>query len=169
MIPGGGVRRNALEYGGDTLGRLTLERVRYGARLAKATGLPVLVTGGSVMGNTVPEAVLMKEALESEYGVKVRWVEDRSRNTRENAAYAAPILEANGIRSIVLVVHAFDVPRASSAFRRAGMSVAAAPIAIPSLEVDLPGDLQPSVGALQASYYALYELAGGAWERWGMR
>ena len=35
VIPGGGVRRNALEYGGDTLGRLTLERVRYGARLAR--------------------------------------------------------------------------------------------------------------------------------------
>ncbi len=89
VIPGGGVRRNALEYGGDTLGRLTLERVRYGARLAKATGLPVLVTGGSVLGNTTPEAVLMKEALESEYGVAVRWVEDRSRNTQENAAYSA--------------------------------------------------------------------------------
>ncbi|MBK7593641.1 MAG: YdcF family protein, partial [Betaproteobacteria bacterium] len=64
VIPGGGVRRNAPEYGGDTLGRLTLERVRYGARLAKQTGLPLLVTGGSVTGNTVPEAVLMKEALE---------------------------------------------------------------------------------------------------------
>ncbi|MCU0694501.1 MAG: YdcF family protein, partial [Polyangiaceae bacterium] len=72
VIPGGGVRRNALEYGGDTLGRLTLERVRYGARLAKQTGLPVLVTGGSVLGNTVPEAVLMKEALENEYGASVR-------------------------------------------------------------------------------------------------
>ena len=38
VIPGGGVRLNALEYGGDTLGRLTLERVRYGARLSKQTG-----------------------------------------------------------------------------------------------------------------------------------
>jgi hypothetical protein len=38
-----------LEYGGDTLGRLTLERVRYGARVAKKTGLPVLVAGGSVL------------------------------------------------------------------------------------------------------------------------
>lgn len=166
VIPGGGVRRNALEYGGDTLGRLTLERVRYGARLAKATGLPILVAGGSVMGNTVPEAMLMREALASEYGVQVRWAEDRSRNTRENAAYAAPLLEADGIRSIVLVVHAFDVPRAVSAFRHAGLAVVAAPIAIPSLEVELPVDLQPSVASLQGSYYALYELAGGAWERW---
>ena len=46
VILGGGVRRNALEYGGDTLSSLTLERVRYGARVARLTGLPVLVSGG---------------------------------------------------------------------------------------------------------------------------
>jgi len=34
VILGGGVRRNAPEYGGDTLGRLTLDRVRYGAMVA---------------------------------------------------------------------------------------------------------------------------------------
>ena len=46
VILGGGVRRNAPEYGGDTLATLTLERVRYGARVARLTGLPVLVSGG---------------------------------------------------------------------------------------------------------------------------
>ena len=125
VIPGGGVRRNALEYGGDTLGRLTLERVRYGARLAKQTGLPVLVTGGSVLGNTVPEAVLMKEALENEYGVTVRWVEDRSRNTRENAEFTARMLAADGVRRVVLVLHAFDVPRAVPLYERTGLQRAA--------------------------------------------
>ena len=50
VILGGGVRRHAAEYGGDTLGQLTLERVRYGARVARLTGLPVLVSGGSVFG-----------------------------------------------------------------------------------------------------------------------
>ena len=46
VILGGGTRRRAPEYGGDTLGRLTLERVRYGAEVARRTGLPMLVTGG---------------------------------------------------------------------------------------------------------------------------
>src|SRR5512141_46211 len=50
VILGGGVRRDAPDYGGDTLGRLTLERVRYGARIARMTGLPVLVSGGRVFG-----------------------------------------------------------------------------------------------------------------------
>ena len=160
VIPGGGVRRNALEYGGDTLGRLTLERVRYGARLAKATGLPVLVTGGSVMGNTVPEAVLMKEVLESEYGVQVRWVEDQARNTRENAEYTARMLEADGVMRVVLIVHAFDVRRAIPLFREHGLQVVPAPIGIPSSSIDLTDDLVPGLAALISSYYACYEMGG---------
>jgi uncharacterized SAM-binding protein YcdF (DUF218 family) len=165
VIPGGGVRRNAIEYGGDTLGRLTLERVRYGARLAKQTRLPVLVTGGSVMGTTVPEAVLMKEALESEYDVKVRWVEDRSRNTRENAVNSATILQADGVRSIVLVLHSFDVPRARGEFARVGLVVIPAPTAIPGPDFVWPGDFVPGVTGLQASHYACYEIAAGLWYR----
>ena len=158
VIPGGGVRRNALEYGGDTLGRLTLERVRYGARLAKQTGLPVLVTGGSVLGNTVPEAVLMKEALESEYGVPVRWVEDRSRNTRENAENSAHLLETDGVRKIVLVLHAFDVRRAVPIYEGAGVQVVPAPIGIPNRTIDFPEDLVPGIGPLVSSFYVSYEL-----------
>jgi uncharacterized SAM-binding protein YcdF (DUF218 family) len=159
VIPGGGVRRNALEYGGDTLGRLTLERVRYGARLAKQTKLPVLVTGGSVLGTTVPEAVLMKEALESEYGVNVRWVEDRSRNTTENAAYSAKMLKADGLSSVILVAHSFDVPRARATYSASGLNVIAAPISIPKRNVDLPADLTPGIAAFVTSHYACYELA----------
>ena len=54
VILGGGVRRRAPEYGGDTLGPLTLERVRYGARVARLTALPVLVSGGVTFGATQP-------------------------------------------------------------------------------------------------------------------
>src|ERR1700676_1602066 len=40
VIIGGGARRNAAEYGGDALGELSLERVRYGAVIARLTHLP---------------------------------------------------------------------------------------------------------------------------------
>ena len=92
VILGGGVRRDAPEYGGDTLATLTLERVRYGARVARLTGLPVLVSGGSVLGGE-PEAKLMAASLEREFGVPVRWVETRSRTTHENAVLSARIAE----------------------------------------------------------------------------
>lgn len=89
VILGGGVRRHAPEFGGETLGRLTLERVRYGARVARETRLPLLVTGGALFGGST-EAALMKRALEEEFNVAVRWTEERSRDTRlkhERAAW----------------------------------------------------------------------------------
>ncbi len=159
VILGGGVRRHAVEYGGDTLGRLTLERVRYGARVARQTGLPVLVTGGSVLRDGESEAKLMRDALENEFGVKVRWVEDRSRNTRENASFSAAVLDREGIKRVVLVMHSFDVPRAKMEFAQAGIEVIPAPTGIPSGEIEWPGDFLPGVGGLTTSYYAIYELA----------
>lgn len=158
VILGGGIRRHAAEYnGGDTLGRLTLERVRYGAEVARRTGLPVLVTGGSVLGGE-PEAALMRTALEHEFGVPVRWVEARSRNTHENALQSAEILGAERISRIVLVAHSFDMPRARAEFAAQGIEAIAAPTGIPSGRIDTILDVLPSVAALQSSYLALYEI-----------
>jgi uncharacterized SAM-binding protein YcdF (DUF218 family) len=157
VILGGGVRRDAREYDGDTLGRLTLERVRYGARLARATQLPVLVSGGSLRGGST-EASLMTAALQDEYSVAVRWAEGASRNTRENARNSAAVLLPLGINRIALVVHSFDVPRARAEFTRQGIEAIPAPTGLPSLHAELPGDLLPSVAGLQTSYYACYEL-----------
>lgn len=157
VILGGGVRQDAAEYGGDTLGHLTLERVRYGALVARRTGLPVLVSGGSVSG-AEPEAKLMRAALEREFGVPVRWSEAGSRNTHENALLSARILKAERIDRILLVAHAFDMRRARAEFAAQGIQAIGAPTGIPAGELDLPLDLLPNMGALQVSYYALYEI-----------
>lgn len=158
VILGGGTQRNAPEYGGDTLGRLTLERVRYGAQVAKRTQLPVLVTGGTTLGATSSEAALMERALAHEYGVPVRWVEDRSRNTHENARYSAQLLNGEGIDRIVLVAHAIDMPRATAEFAAAGVATVPAATGLPSRSGLAAMDFVPSVAALQLSHDALYEL-----------
>jgi uncharacterized SAM-binding protein YcdF (DUF218 family) len=159
VIFGGGIRRAAPEYGGDTLGRLTLERVRYAALVARKTGLPVLVSGGAVYGGT-EEALLMKRALEEEFGVRVKWVEDRSRDTRTNALHTAAMLIPQGITRVVFVAHSFDMPRAIAELIAAGLQVVPAPTAVaaPRLTVDHAIEFFPSMSALQGSYYALYEL-----------
>lgn len=162
VILGGGTRRNAPEYGGDTLGRLTLERVRYGAQVAKRTGLPVLVTGGALPETKSTEAELMRDALAREYGVPVRWVEQRSRNTRENARYSAELLKAEGLARVVLVAHAIDMPRARAEFADAGIATLPAATALPSRSGVVPADLLPSAAALQLSHDALYELLANA-------
>lgn len=158
VILGGGLRRDAAEYGGDTLGRLTLERVRYGAFLARRTGLPVLVSGGAVHGGTA-EATAMKEALEKEFGVAVRWTESKSRNTNGNAEYSAKLLIPDGIQRVLLVAHGFDMARAVAEFEAAGLEAIPAPTVIPAerFAFDHPVELLPSMAALHSSYYALYE------------
>jgi uncharacterized SAM-binding protein YcdF (DUF218 family) len=158
VILGGGVRRDAVEYGGDTVGRLSLDRVRYGARVARVTGLPVLVTGGSVWGDTAAEGVVMREVLEREFGVPVKWVESRSRNTHQNAVRSAAILKPEEVKRVVLVAHGFDMRRAIAEFEAAGLEVVPAPTFVPSSTPLELADFVPNVAALQASYYALYEL-----------
>lgn len=128
VILGGGKRHYAPEYAGETLNRLSLERVRYGARLALASGLPVLVTGGQVYGDAA-ESDLMQGVLEQEFNVPVRWNEAAARDTRENARYSAALLREAGIRHIALVTHAVHMPRARAEFEAQGLQVTAAPTA----------------------------------------
>ena len=165
VILGGGIRHDAPEYGGDTLGRLTLERVRYGARVARQTRLPVMIVGGPGASAHETEAALMKAALENEYGVPVRWAEDRSQNTHENAQMAAAILRPDGVRKIVLVAHGFDMPRATAEFAAAGIEAIPAPTGIAGSQRGAMLDYVPSVEGLQGSYYALYELLANAVRR----
>jgi uncharacterized SAM-binding protein YcdF (DUF218 family) len=153
VILGGGIRHNAPEYGGDALGELTLERVRYGARIARQTNLPILVSGA-------PEASLMRAALELEFGVGVRWVEDRSLTTHENARYAAAMLKSAGIHRVVLVAHSFDMLRARAEFAAAGIETIPAAVELLNTEPTSLSDLVPSVSGLRASYFAIYEILG---------
>jgi uncharacterized SAM-binding protein YcdF (DUF218 family) len=159
IITGGGVRVHAPEYGGSTMGQLTLDRARYGAYLARKTGLPVLVTGGKIPQGA-SEGELMRGALQQEFAVTVRWFEGESRNTSENARFSAAVLKPEGVSRILLVTHAFDVRRARMEFEAAGFQVTPAPTGVgantPQPMAVL--DFFPSARALQESYYACYEL-----------
>jgi len=157
VILGGGIRHNAPEYGGDTLATLTLERVRYGARVAQLTGLPILVSGGTVLAGE-PEGNLMADSLARDFGMPVRWVEAASRTTHENAVRSAAMLKRDGIDRIVLVTHVFDTRRAIAEFEAQGLSVVAAPTGGSSTGEGTVLDYMPSMGGLTRSYYATYEL-----------
>ena len=157
VILGGGVRRDAPEYGGDTVATLTLERVRYGARVARLTGLPVLVSGGSVLEGEA-EGKLMAAALDREFGAPVRWIEANSRTTHDNAVLSARMLKAEGIDRIVLVTHAFDTRRAIAEFQAQGFAVITAATGVRGKSDRTLLDYLPSMGGLQGSYYASYEI-----------
>lgn len=158
VVLGGGRALGAPEYGGETLNRETLQRVRYGAALARATGLPVLVSGGRPAGRgTHAEADLMREALEREFGVAVKWIENASNTTRDNARFSAPMLRAQGIDRILLVTHAVHMPRARAQFERQGLTVTPAPTGYLGREPFHAGHLVPGAEALRRSNAVLFE------------
>jgi len=166
VILGGGTYFHAPEYAGqDTIGEATLVRLRYGARLQRETGKPVLVTGGKPLGNNISEAQQMRSSLEQDFQVPVRWIEDTSDNTFENARYSFQTLQKTGIKKIYLVTHAWHMPRAAEVFRRAGFEVVEAPTAFTTrYQTDLFAFL-PNAGALHDSKIFIHEIIGLLWYR----
>ncbi len=165
VILGGGRDRNNIEFGGDTLSRYTLERVRYGAWLAKRLKKPVLVTGGLPDGGDVSEGELMSDALRQEFNVSVRWIEQRSANTRENARLSAELLRPAGIRRIYLVSHSWHLARATPEFAAAGLVVVPAGTGHHLPQARTVFDWLPNAHALSQSYLACHEWLGLVWYR----
>jgi uncharacterized SAM-binding protein YcdF (DUF218 family) len=127
ILGGGSVRDGANVPDRERLKHGTLQRVVEGARVARVSGLPVLVSGGVPQGLRQPEAHLMRETLQQTLGVQVRWVEDRSRDTADNARMSAVMLREAGLSRVILVTQAYHMPRAQRAFEAAGLNVTAAP------------------------------------------
>jgi uncharacterized SAM-binding protein YcdF (DUF218 family) len=163
VVLSAGLRLAAPEYGGDTVDGMTLQRLRYGARLHRATGLPLLVTGGVPEHATVSIAEVMGRTLQDAFQVPTAWVEPQASNTYENALYSSEILRSAGIRRIYLVTHAWHMPRAVWAFEAMGLEVVPAPMAfLPEAPADFR-QLIPSAGGLAMGYYASYEWLARAW------
>ena len=163
VILGAGSYAAAPEYRGDTVSALTLERVRWGARLHRSSGLPILVSGGSPFATRSSEAAQMKATLEQDFHTDVKWVEDKSLNTIDSARNARRQLAAAKIDRIALVTHALHMPRAKLVFERAGFHVIEAPTGFSTTRP--PGILNflPSAQGLELSRAFLYEVLGLGW------
>lgn len=150
----------------DVAGALTLQRLQYAAYLARATGKPVLVSGGPADPSSQASlADVMADTMKRDFGVPVRWIEDRSDNTRTNALLSAEKLRQEGIERIYLVTHAWHMPRALFAFQEAGLEVVPAPTRFETRSTIEPQDFVPSPKALLATFYAVHEWLGIAWYR----
>ena len=163
VILGAGTYAAAPEYGGDTVSALTLERVRWGARLHRSSGLPILVSGGSPFATRSSEAAQMKAALEQDFHTDVKWLEDNSFNTIDSARNVRQKLAVAKIDRIALVTHALHMPRARLVFEHAGFHVIEAPTGFSTTRT--PGILNflPSAQGLELSRTFLYEVLGLGW------
>ncbi len=163
VVLGGGSQGTPLNHQGlQVAGGPTLERLRYAASLHRHTGLPLLVAGGSALAGTPPEAELMVRSLQDDFGIGVRFVEGRSLNTAENAAFSAALLGGSGITRVLLVTHAHHMSRSVAAFERQGLHVTPAPVVSSDGPLSFAAFL-PRANALAGSAAALHEYVGSLW------
>ncbi len=159
VVLGGGLRTNTPEYG-DTPNQFTLDRIRYGATIARLTHLPVLVTGGAVASQTA-EATSMAQTLQNEFSVPVRWIEGRALDTEDNLAYSAALLLPENISTVLLVTHDFHMRRALAHCKRSGLQCIPAPVSLAGFTGTTTWIYQlPNSGSLQTSALALHEVLG---------
>jgi len=121
------------------------ERISMGAELAaRFPQARVVFTGGTnnVVLEGAPEARYAVPLLERLGVARGRIeVEDRSRNTAENAAFTAALIDPKPGQRWLLVTSAFHMPRAVGCFRRAGIPVEAVPV---DRRIDRSQDFYPS-------------------------
>ncbi|MEO5378570.1 MAG: YdcF family protein [Magnetococcus sp. DMHC-6] len=166
VILGHGRYQNAPEYEGDTVNSGGLVRLRYGAWLYRLKNLPILVSGGHPFHEERSEAQLMKRVLEEEFHTPVRWMEDVSRNTFENALFSQKILAKEGIQHILLVTHARDMRRAVWSFQKTGLTVTSASTLFSTDAVSSESaflDWFPNPEAMSFIGTALHEYLGQLW------
>lgn len=165
VVLGGGVEPHAPEYGLSNLAYPSLERLRYGLWLGRETGLPVAFSGGVGWGekDSVAEAQVAARIASQDFGRPLRWVEDASRDTRENAANTVALLKQSGIKHVLLVTHGWHMKRSVRAFERS----AAGELRIEAAPMGLAADAHlsvlawmPSNGGFTRVRNVLRELAG---------
>jgi uncharacterized SAM-binding protein YcdF (DUF218 family) len=154
ILGGGGQRAFAREYDGPAAEPLLLERLTYGAYIARKTALPILVTGYHF------EATAMRETLLRNFDIHARWVEDQSYDTFENARNSVRLLEADGVHRIVLVTRATHMWRSVQEFTAAGIEVVPAPVGILAVRDFGIFHYVPDPDALSRSCAAINELLG---------
>jgi uncharacterized SAM-binding protein YcdF (DUF218 family) len=166
VILGGGMQAAAPPY------RLTpdlgagADRIWYGAQLYQAgKASRIIATGGGLpwFGPDQPEAPAILQFL-VDLGVPEQAVllETTSMNTYQNALYSKPLLQTQGLDSVLLVTSALHMPRALATFRAQGIKTYPAPTDFEVVPVAQATILRwlPDAGALSNTTRALREYLG---------
>ena len=124
------------------------------ARLHRETGLPVLASGGD------GEAAAIKNHLEKNLQIPVKWTEGNSLNTEQNATFSADILAKAQVRKIILVTHAMHMRRAQAMIVDQGIEVVPAPTDFSAWPELRWRDLLPSSEGRKLAKSALHEVFG---------
>jgi uncharacterized SAM-binding protein YcdF (DUF218 family) len=138
-------------------------------QLYKKLKLPLLLSGGQVTKTTGVEAKITRMILlETGFPANRVIIENKSRNTTENARFTKKLLDKYHYRRPILVTSAFHMPRAVKQFQKAKITVLPCPTDYrtrPSYHFEWAG-LIPSSGALEETSLALKEYLGLLVAKW---
>ena len=148
-----------------------VDRIWHAARLYRAGKAPLIIVshGFRFVGGRRPDAPRPAQAAQAlllSLGVppSAIIIEQRSRNTRQNALYTAELAAERGIRKMLLATSAWHMLRAEAAFRQVGLAVvpAATDYLPPSRRTKLPWSLRliPTVSALSVASRSFREYLG---------
>ena len=126
----------------------------------------ILVSGGSghLLGDSLSEAALLWRVLRlSEIPKRDILIEDRARNTRENALFCADLLGgASSKKEYLLITSGYHMRRAEACFQKAGSSVQPYSTDLRSDEIKFTPDLLfiPSTAAMAQWEIVIKEMIG---------
>lgn len=105
------------------------ERIRHGVNLFRVGRVPrLLMTGGRGPGDQLTEAAAARDwSLGQGVPEEVILLEEASRTTQENLAFAKPILEREGLRRVLIVSDPLHMRRAIAIARRLGIEAEPSP------------------------------------------
>jgi uncharacterized SAM-binding protein YcdF (DUF218 family) len=145
VLLGGIVDEEASAASGQASYNENVERLVVTHRLLRDGKARVAILSGAAMYPSLAawgEAVMLARQLEDWGIAKDRIIiEDRARNTRENAVFSQAIARERGFGRVLIVTSAFHMPRAEECFAAVGMKV-------DTLSVDYRGHEHWTGGAL---------------------
>ncbi|MFO7731714.1 MAG: YdcF family protein [Spirochaetia bacterium] len=175
VLSGGTVTRSPEEGGRASPGTETLKRLIFGYRIHRASGLPIISTGGTPLSagtrgadETLPlpsaGAAMGRYLVALGADPEAVYTEEASRNTFENAALVADHYDH---QKVILVTSAYHMPRSVWVFKQLGFQVVPAPT---DYKIDADGynpwSFFPNMGSFHDSYRALHEYAGIVYYLW---
>lgn len=125
ILLGGGVYDKVPDFSGTGAPSSdAFARVVTAARLQKRLNVPVIVSGGQVYRHIAPEAIIIRRFL-IDLGVPAKKiiVEDKSRDTLENAKYSNEICKELGYHKPILLTSAYHLKRSILSFKKIGKQV----------------------------------------------
>lgn len=168
VVLGGGKDSGQNEYGrGSKPSAYSLERLMYGAHLARQWELPLIFSEISTWEEGLKGVDSTLAFMTDNLSVPEAYLETESETTFENARYTQLLMQSRGYQHAVVVTHYYHMPRAYESFRYFGINVTAAPTG----KMTLPWRKQkfwywvPDAWNLAVSAKALHEFGGLYWYR----